>query len=313
MQLQDARVLVTGGAGFIGARVTRDLRARGAEVHVVDNLFSGRAAHVPDEASLHECALTSDELEETVRTVAPDGIIHLAAIHYIPYCNDNPEETFETNVMGTRNLLEAAATLDTLESVVYASSAAVYPPRETANEESSAVGPMDIYGKTKLIGEDLVEKFTTRTDVPATSARLFNVYGPNETNPHLIPAIFEQLEGGQREIDLGNLTPKRDFVHVRDVSSGLLTLLAEFDGSYGVFNIGTGTAWSVREVVEEVEAALGEPIEIVQDEDRVRESDRPHLEADVSRLRSEFGWEPEVSFVDGLETVLEEYDVRGRA
>lgn len=301
-------VLVTGGAGFVGSHLTRQLCDAGASVDVVDSLFAGREALVPDEAHLHEVDLRdADALAAVVHDADPDIIVHLAACHFIPYCNANPEPTFDVNVMGTRHLLDAARDLDSLDRVVFGSTAAVYPPRDEAHHEADATGPMDIYGRTKLVGEDLTQLFHEETGVDAVAARLFNVYGPNETNDHLIPAIVEQIADGTREIDLGNLTPKRDFVYVGDVARALQTLATsdEFDAGYRAYNVGTGEAYSVREVVDHVSAALGEEITIAQDDDRVRESDRPHLEADVSRIGDELGWSPEHEFTEGLERLLD--------
>jgi UDP-glucose 4-epimerase len=305
MQLQDKTVLVTGGAGFIGSQVSADLLAAGADVHVLDNCFAGEAGLVPEGARFTETDVCSAAAAERIRGIDPDALVHLAAIHYIPYCNEHPREAFEVNVMGTRNVLEAARDLSGLESVVLASTAAVYPPREGPNREDSELAPMDIYGETKLVDEDLLELFARETGTTAAAARLFNVYGPNETNPHLIPAILDQLDGSRR-VELGNLSPKRDFVHVRDVSDALLTLLSEFEGGFRPFNVGTGEAHSVREVAAAAGDALGAELTIEQDTERVRESDRPHLEADVSRLTAETSWEPSVSLVEGLAELVPE-------
>lgn len=140
--------------------------------------------------------------------------------------------------------------------------------------------------------------------MPSMAARLFNAYGPNETNMHLIPAILEQVNKGAREVELGNTKPKRDFIHVSDVSRAILTLLEGSSHQYRAYNVGTGVEYSVREVVEHVADALGEDIEIIQDEARVRESDRSNLVADISRIRSEHDWEPETDFLAGLEELL---------
>lgn len=307
MRIDDRRVLVTGGAGFIGSHVTRRLLDRGAAVDAVDDLFAGRSEHVPERATLHGLDLRSDELRDVVTAVDPDAILHLAALHYIPYCNDHPEEAFDVNVMGTRNLLNAAADLDGLEQVVYTSSAAVYPPRDDAHRETDRENPTDIYGRSKLVGEDVLELFHERTGVPSASARLFNVYGPNETNEHLVPAILDQIRDGSRSVDLGNLTPARDFVYVEDVAQALVDLLTEFgdiEHGYRAYNVGTGTDHTVREVVAQVSAALGEEIAIERDEDRVRESDRPHLRASTERIEREIGWTAETEFVDGLRQLL---------
>lgn len=301
--MEDKRVLVSGGAGFIGSHVTRNLLSRGADVHVMDNLHSGKREHVPDAAGFSEVDLRSPGAADMVTDYNPDVVVHLAAIHYVPYCNENPMETFEVNVMGTRRLLQAARKTD-VEKLVYTSSAAVYPPRDKPHSEDDDVWPTDVYGRTKLVGEDLVKLYQSETGVDAVSLRVFNVYGPRETNPHVIPAIIEQLEG-DNEIELGNLRPARDFVHVRDVASAVTTLLQEFSGGYDVYNVGTGQERSIREVVEQVGEALGSEIEVKQDPERVRESDRPHLEAGVSKITSRTGWRPETGFVEGLEELLE--------
>ena len=310
MRLDGSTVLVTGGAGFIGSHLTRKLTDRGASLVVVDDLFAGRREYVPDNATFYEQDIRSDAFAETVRDEAPDAIVHLAAIHHIPYCNANPEEAFEVNTMGTRTLLEAAEDVENLQQVVFASTAAVYEPGERPHRETDEPGPIDIYGRTKLVSEDLLEKFSMETGVRAASARLFNVYGTNETNQHLIPAILDQLRDGSREIELGNLSPARDFVHVTDVADALVALLAEFDGDYRAYNVGTGTEHTVREVVEHTSEALGESIEIAQDEERVRESDRPHLRPSVGRIERETGWSADVEFTEGLRDLLESEGIR---
>lgn len=302
--ITDQNVLVTGGAGFIGSHVVRELSRAGANVLAVDNCFSGSESLIPEDVRFEMVDVRDAAFEETVLDYDPTAIIHLAALHYIPYCNEHPEETFRVNVMGTRNLLAGARQLSNLSTVVFGSSAAVYPPRKGPHDESSETGPIDIYGETKLVGEDLMKLFSTETDVATATVRLFNVYGPNETNEHLIPAILKQVRRGDRQIELGNLTPKRDFVHVTDVVSAVRTLVEEFDGRYSTYNVGSGIEYSVREVVEKTSEALGEELEVVQDEERVRESDRPHLRADVSRIRTEFGWDPDVDFATGLRDLL---------
>ena len=302
--VRNKRVLVTGGGGFIGSKVVEYLQDAGAEVAVLDNGFTGSKSFVSDMAIFKQVDLRDDCITGIVRDLDPDAIVHLAAIHYIPYCNENPEETFRVNVMGTRNVLRAAREVSRLDSFIFASSAAVYPPRDTPNLEDSRLDPMDIYGETKLVGEKLAKEFTQSTGVSVTSLRLFNVFGPNETNAHLLPAILKQVKAGRREIELGNLTPKRDFIYVTDVAECVLAVLREFDGTFRSYNVGTGREHSVREVVEIVGDQLGEEVSIVQDETRTRDSDRPHLCANIDRARAELDWEPSVRFEDGLSRLL---------
>jgi UDP-glucose 4-epimerase len=299
------QVLITGGIGFIGSYVARQLLEEGSAVHAVDNGFTGSHDLVPNEVAVHDVDIRGkNEISDVVTEVDPDVLIHLAAIHFIPYCNKNPEEAFNVNVIGTRNVLEAASNSDNLKRVVNASSAAVYEPAPGPHIESEGVGPTDIYGRTKLVAEDEARLFSQDTGIPTASARLFNTYGIRETNSHLIPAILEQLEDESRAVDLGNLTPARDFIHASDVADALVTLAREFERDYRTYNVGTGTEHTVREVVDAVGDALGEEITIAQDEDRVRESDRPHLEADISRLTTEFNWEPRYELREGLKEII---------
>jgi len=220
--MKGKRVLVTGGAGFIGSHLSKYLINEGTEVLVVDNLFVGREEFVPDSAVFKRVDICSGEIKNVIREFDSDIVIHLAAIHYIPYCNAYPEETFEVNVMGTRNLLEA---VDSYTDFLFASSAAVYPPLDKPLTED-LYGPIDIYGKTKLIGEDVVRLMCKK----AIIARIFNVYGPNDLNPHLIPEIIRQVKDGKRKVRLGNLTPRRDYIHVDDVCRAIIALLKHGKG-----------------------------------------------------------------------------------
>jgi UDP-glucose 4-epimerase len=310
MKLDESTVLVTGGAGFIGSHLSDRLTERVDELVVVDDLFAGKREYVPEDATFYEQDIRSEEFAETVREEAPDAIVHLAAIHHIPYCNDHPEEAFEVNTMSTRNLLSAARDVEGLQQMVFTSTAAVYEPGEGPHHETDEPGPIDIYGRTKLVSEDLLEKFSAETGTPTASARLFNVFGTQETNAHLIPAILDQLRDGSRDVELGNLTPARDFVHVTDVADALVALLTEFSDGYRAYNVGTGTEHTVREVVEHTERALGESIDLSQDQERVRESDRPHLRPSVKRIEREIGWSADVEFTDGLRELLEAEGIR---
>lgn len=303
VNLTGTRILVTGGAGFVGSHVCPLLNKNGGDVVVVDDLSVGSETNVPDDIRLINQDITEQEAVDIVSEVNPEVILHLAAIHYVPYCNDNPGEAHGTNVVGTRHILEGARRAD-VNKVVFASSAAVYPPREGPNPEESELEPIDVYGETKVLGEDLCRLFAADTGTPTAAARLFNIFGTNETNPHLIPAIIDQVKSG-KEVELGNLTPRRDFVFVTDVAEALGKMIVEDPvTTYRAYNVGTGQDRSVEEVFKTVKDLVEGDVELVQDENRMRESDRSNLEADPFRIRSELGWEPSVSFEDGIRQVL---------
>jgi UDP-glucose 4-epimerase len=296
--LKGKKVLVTGGAGFIGSHLTRHLLNEGAKVLVVDNLFVGKEEFIPDGVLFAEIDIRSKKMESIVEKFKPDVIIHLAAIHYIPYCNANPEETFDVNVMGTRKLLEVSRKIDFL----FASSAAVYPPVEGPLTEDIC-GPIDIYGKTKIIGEDLVRLNCEQ----AIITRFFNVYGQNDMNSHLIPEIIKQVNEGKREIELGNLTPKRDYIYVDDLCRAIIKLLKL--NRKGTYNLGTGIEYSVKEVVEIVSQILGEEIKILQNRKRKRKAEREHLLADITKIQSDTAWKPRIKLKEGLRKLLDKEEI----
>lgn len=302
------RILITGGAGFIGSTLGAHLVSKGHQVSVVDDLSFGRRdlAPVPDE-HFHRVDIRQQEaLREVLRKERPEWVLHLAAVHFIPYCNAHPAEATDINVMGTLQVLDACAEHPGVEQVFVASTAAVYPITDHAVAEDHPTGPMDIYGITKLATERLASEFHLRTGVPTVVGRFFNAFGPNETNPHLIPEIQRQVLSGARTLRLGNLDPKRDFIHTEDMAHAMSALLEEGIRGYEVFNIGRGIEYSVREVVEAFERQLGEPLTVEVDPARVRKVERMHLLADVSKLKRVTGWAPKWSIDEGVATLLRE-------
>lgn len=301
MDLKGSRVLVTGGAGFIGSHLTRRLIDEDAEILVIDNLFVGKEEFIPEGVKFKKIDIRSKEIGNIIKEFKPDIIIHLAALHFVPYCNAHPDETFDVNVMGTRNLLKWCNKLRPHPLIFFASSAAVYPPLEgpLAENMTDLGDPIDIYGKGKLIGEEIVRLYFPNSII----GRIFNVYGPNDTNPHLIPEIIRQLQEGKRTVRLGNIAPKRDYIHVNDVCEAIITLIKH--GKSGIFNIGTGIEHSVKEVIKITSEVLGEEIQIVQDEKKVRKVDREHLVADISKIRNEVGWKPKIRLKEGIKELIE--------
>lgn len=243
-------------------------------------------------------------MNEIMSRLAPDIVIHLAAIHFIPYCNQHPYEAADINIRGTMNILNACTRLKDLRKIFFASTAAVYPISDYAVSEDHDLLPLDIYGLSKLTGEHLLRKFNLETGIDTIVCRFFNAFGPNETNPHLIPEIEKQLREGMRKIQLGNLTPKRDFIHTYDMANAVSRLLKSEIGGYDVFNLGRGIEYSVTEIVEAFERELKEKITIEVDPSRVRKVEREHLLADVTKLKKKTGWEPEWGIDEGIRDLI---------
>jgi UDP-glucose 4-epimerase len=306
------RILVTGGNGFVGREVVRLLYDKHA-VCVVDNLRSGPLRFNADEldkfrfepVDIGDVSFVSD----IVTDFAPDTIIHLAAIHYIPECEENPRLAAGTNINGTLNLLLAAPRG---ARFVFASSGAVYHPDTKPHNEADAIlGPSDIYGYTKLHGEHYVRYLAAQRNLSAVIVRLFNVVGPGETNPHLLPEIVAQLKAGHTILRLGNMWPKRDYIHVRDAARGFVAVALKDDiGTAGpmTVNLGTSQPYSVAEIVEKLRQVA--PIEFTVEEEqaRLRKVDRPHLAADIGEIRQHFGWTPQSTVDDALADLWREPD-----
>jgi UDP-glucose 4-epimerase len=299
-------VLVTGGAGFVGSHLVEQLVAAGEQVVVLDNLSRGRRPWLPPAAELHELDIRDGAaLGRALRQTGPEIVVHLAAMHFIPAVEDAPKLAWDVNVTGTRALLEALAPTPP-KALLFASTAAVYPDRPGPIDESCLPAPIDLYGRTKLEGERLVKQFAKQTGTRSIAARIFNVIGRRETNPHVVPELVDQLRQGRTSVRLGSLDRRRDYTDVRDVATALHQLLTSPPNPIEICNLGSGRSVSVAELVDTCEEVLGRPIEITVEERRVRAQDRAELVADARLLRESTGWRPVRSLRDTLATLLME-------
>lgn len=285
-------VLITGGAGFIGSHLVDRLSAAGELVSVIDDLSRGRREWIHPDAELYEVDIRdSAALRRAVIAVAPEVVVHLAAMHFIPAVEGAPELAHDVNVNGTRSLLDAVR-VQAPQLLLLASTAAVYPDCRGPIEETCPPAPIDVYGETKLAAERLVGQFARQAGTRCVIARVFNVIGPRETNLHVVPDLVGQLRSGAQTIRLGDLRPRRDYTDVRDVAAAFQALVDHSGDGPGIVNVGSGHSWSVAELVDACERVLGRSVDVETEEARIRTRDRAELVADSRLLQEVTGWRP---------------------
>lgn len=302
------RCLVTGGCGFVGSALVRRLVDESCEVLVVDDLSRGSRENLGPDAD-RVCVIQQDvttNLSRIFSSFQPQAVFHLAALHFIPDCDADPARCLRVNVDGTRSVLESAAGLRGPVSVVLTSTAAVYAPSDGPHREhEDALGPVDVYGYSKLWAEELATGFAARSGMGVGIARLFNVFGPGETNAHFIPSLICQMKAGE-SVRLGNLASKRDYVFVDDVADALLRLARYSGDGHGAagqpttVNVGSGRAYCGHEVVDTLAGFNAAGVNPTIDPRRLRPMDRPTLLADPTLAQKLLDWTPRTSLAEGL-------------
>ena len=302
---------VTGAAGYLGSHVVDALLARGTPVLAVDDFSVGRreylAAHRDNplfrlvEANVRNAPW----MAALFREHRPAAVVHLAAIHYIPACNADPPRAVALNVHGTQCILTASRAAD-VEQFWFASTGDVYPTSNAPHREDDPPAPFAVYGLTKWVGEQLVglESRQRPTD-RFVVGRLFNLYGPRETNPHFLPEVLGQLRANpSATLRLGSLWPRRDLVPVADAARAVVASLDVAPPGLTTVNVATGVAVSMQQVLDLIGELRGRILSLETDPAKVRPVERPHLQADVSRLKALIGWAPHSDLRRGLADLL---------
>jgi UDP-glucose 4-epimerase len=305
------RLLVTGGAGYIGSIVAQQLLDAGHEVTILDDLSRGHREAVPDQAELAEVDLLDEPAVRATLADGFDGVMHFASLALVAESVAHPERYHRTNHVGALNLLDAMRAAD-VRRLVFSSTCAVYgEPDQVPMHEDIPAAPVNAYGNSKLAIDRMIADESRAHGLAAASLRYFNVAGAHghlgedhDPETHLIPLVLRAAAGKTDHVKVFGTdyptrdgTAVRDYIHVDDLGRAhILALEATEPGRHAIYNLGTGDGSTVREVIEAARRVTGEPIE-VREEPR-RPGDPPALVASSEKIRNDLGWVPEKGLDD---------------
>jgi UDP-glucose 4-epimerase len=304
--MQDRRVLVTGGAGFIGSNLANELAADNGVI-ALDDRYLGTPENLDDGVEFVEGSVLDDALPTDV-----DVVFHLAALSSYAMHEEEPRRGARANVEGFVNTVEQARD-DGCETIVYASTSSIYGSRTDPSPEDMDVTVNTGYEASKMARERYAEYFSNHYDVTCAGMRFFSVYqGYDGAEAHkgeyanVIAQFADDVANAESPVLYGDGTQTRDFTHVDDIVRGLV--LAAEERLDGIYNLGTGERYSFNTVVELINDELGTDVGPEYVENPIPESVYVHdTRADATKMRRATGWEPEIDFEEGIERVCRPY------
>lgn len=311
------KILVTGGAGYIGSHVVRKLLQANHDVIIYDNLSRGHKESVPKEATFVKGDLADkNALEKLFLENRIDAVMHFAAFAYVGESVKEPEKYFKNNVEYGLNLLDACARHG-VKKFIFSSSCAVYgTPEKLPITEDSRKHPESPYGETKMIFENHLTNYDKKHGLKFVALRYFNAAGADDSGqigehhdpePHLIPLVLDVALGKRKSIAIfGKDYPTkdgtciRDYVHVNDLADAHLLALEKLGNESKFYNLGTGSGYSVKEIIEACKKITQCPIPVVHE--ARRPGDPAALYSDSSKIKKELGWKPKYNLDKIIET-----------
>jgi NAD dependent epimerase/dehydratase len=310
-----SKILITGADGFIGSHLTEALVRAGRKVRafVLYNSFNhwGWLDHcAPDVKGQFEVFAGDIRDPHGVKAAMKgcDAVLHLAALIAIPYSYHSPDTYVDTNIKGTLNLLQAARELG-VRRLIHTSTSEVYGTAQFVPiTEDHPLQGQSPYSATKIAADQLAYSFFASFGLPVVIARPFNTYGPRQSARAVIPTIITQIASGRRQIELGAISPTRDFNYVQDTVAGFVAALESEQGLGQVVNFGSNFEISVGDTARLIAEAMNAEIDIITDEARLRpeKSEVERLWADNTKANQLFGWQPAYGGREGFKRGLAE-------
>lgn len=307
------KILVTGADGFIGSHIVESLVRQGYEVKafVLYNSFNSYGwLDKCDQSTKGLFDVYAGDIRDSfgVRKAMKDcdAVIHLASLIGIPYSYNSPEAYIDTNIKGTLNILQAARDLS-IKKIIHTSTSEVYgTPKFIPISEDHPLRGQSPYSASKIAADQIAYSYYASFDLPVITLRPFNTYGPRQSARAIIPTVITQLANGKKKINLGSLSPTRDFNYVEDVARGFISAL-KCENAYGqVINLGSNFEISIRETVNLISKIMNVEYKIIEEQIRIRpkNSEVERLWADNSKAKNILGWEPQFAGIEGFERGL---------
>ena len=300
---KDYRVLLTGGAGFIGSEVVSQLLGYGAYVTVLDNFSSGKKQYLPKNKKLK--IIKGDIRNEAIvrRSIKDqEAVVNLAALPFIPDSYYYPGDFFSVNTIGSVNMLWNSLKSKSVDVFIHISTSEVYGSAQfVPMDENHPTTPHSTYAVSKLAADRAAFTLHKENGIPVVIIRPFNLYGPRFTEPYIIPEIMNQILKGVREIKLGNVNASRDFTFVSDTANAIIKSIVEKKAVGEVINVGSGTEISKLNLAHKIAKVAKRSIKITYDESRERPYDVNRLLCNNQKARTVLDWKPTISIQKGLE------------
>ena len=304
-----SRVLIFGAGGFVGSYLCKEFLNNGYKVSGTDK---GEGSALPSEVDFYKTDLMqADEVEKLIGQIQPDIIVNLAAISSVGASWNMPQTTMAINVIGALNIMEAARKSEQKPRILFVGSSEEYVISENPLDENTQLNANNPYGISKVTQEQLAKLYREQYGLKIYCVRPFNHTGIGQRDSFVLPSFCKQVaeidkSGKDGKIQVGNLKVKRDFSHVKDVVRAY-RMIVESDNCNQIYNVGSGNAYSLEDMLTYILGLSNQHIEIEVDQNRIRPTDQPVICCDRSLIGKELGWEPQYNVYDALKEMYEYY------
>lgn len=302
-------VLIFGAGGFVGSYLSQEFIEHGYNVFGSDKVHN---TMLPSEVIFEPADLMDAEaVEKLVNKISPDIIVNLAAISSVGASWGIPQLTMQVNVVGALNIMEAARKSEKKPRILFVGSSEEYIASNSPMNEKTGLDASNPYGISKVTQEQFAKLYKEQYGLKIYCVRPFNHTGVGQRDSFVLPSFCKQVveiekSGVPGKIQVGNLTVKRDFSHVKDIVRAY-RMIVESDNCDTIYNVGSGTAYTLEAMLQYVINMSGQKIEIEVDQSRFRPTDQPMICCDYNLIKTELGWEPQYTVFDALKEMLEYY------